>query len=73
MFGKVQGYLASVTSKGQGKITMNLVVWLIKLPTLLQMKEVLQSVEFREKVQQYIDTVARGEPSIEEEVCKWER
>ena len=51
MFGKVRGYLASVTSKGQGKVTMNLVVWLIKSPTLPQMKEALQSVEFREKVQ----------------------
>jgi hypothetical protein len=64
MFGKVQGYLVSVTSKGQGKVMMNLVVWLIKSPTLPQMKEALQSVEFREKVRQYIDMVARGEPSI---------
>jgi hypothetical protein len=52
---------------------MNLVVWLIKSPTLPQMKEVLQSVEFREKVQWYINMVARGELSIEEEVCEWER
>jgi len=51
VFGKVQGYLVSVTSKGQGKVMMNLVVWLIKSPTLPQMKEALQSIEFREKVQ----------------------
>jgi hypothetical protein len=52
---------------------MNLVVWLIKLPTLPQMKEALQSVEVRKKVRRYINMVARGEPSIEEEVCEWER
>src|SRR6266481_10097326 len=73
MFGKVQGYLVSVTSKGQGKVMMNLVVWLIKSPTLPQMKEALQSVKIREKVRRYINTVARGELSIEEEVCKWEQ
>jgi hypothetical protein len=67
VFGKVRGYLASVTSKGEGKVTMNLVVWLMRSPTLPQMKEALESVKFRERVQRYIDTVARGEPSTMEE------
>ena len=48
VFSKVRGYLASVTSKGEGKVTMNLVVWLMRSPTLPQMKEALESVKFRE-------------------------
>jgi hypothetical protein len=70
IFGKVQGFLGSVTGDGQGKLTMNLVVWLMGAPTLSQMTQSLRSREFREKVEQYIKSVVRGEPSIEDQ--KWD-
>jgi hypothetical protein len=70
IFGKVRGFLGSVTGDGQGKLTMNLVVWLMGAPTLSQMTQSLRSREFREKVERYIESVARGEPSIEDQ--KWD-
>jgi hypothetical protein len=73
VFGNVRGYLASVTSKGQGKVAMNLVVWLMRSPTLPQMRQALRSREFRERVQRYIDTVARGGPSVDKDVRGWEQ
>ncbi|KIM91125.1 hypothetical protein PILCRDRAFT_84156 [Piloderma croceum F 1598] len=73
VLGKVRRYLGSMTSGGGGSVTLNLVVWLMNGPSVSCMRAALWSSEFREKVRHYIDAVARGEPSDEEQSQDKER
>ena len=50
MFGRIRGYLGTVTSNEPGLITFNLVIWLMNAPMLNKMHNGLKSKGFREWV-----------------------
>ena len=56
VLGCIEGYIGTVEAQGRGTLHLHMVLWLTDSLTALQMKEYLQSEQFRERLKTFIST-----------------
>ncbi|KAG2741370.1 hypothetical protein P692DRAFT_20752816 [Suillus brevipes Sb2] len=68
IFGTVEGYIGTVEAQGRGTLHLHMLIWLQGAPTAADMKDCLQSAEFRTKIANYIGSnIHAHHPQVTEE------
>lgn len=61
IFGKVEGYIGSVEAQGRGTLHLHLIIWLAGAPTATEMKNLLNTEEFRDRIRNFIAANIRAD------------
>lgn len=61
ILGTVEAYVGTVEAQGRGTLHLHMLLWLKGAPTSSRMKELLQSINFREKLKQFISANIRAD------------